>query len=220
MSDIFRIPKPAAGFYKSQCEPEEEIVLEPAFDWARGDENETFTKAVVCSNCEKLRYYMGDRMVAEVGPDRETYKHLKYPPFVANLHSAIGKKWEDLRIEGYIGGKKVIEKKMSSKGVDQQFLLAADDSELFADGIDMTRVVFRVADEFGNTRQFSHGVIQFSVENGEIVGDNPFALVGGVGAIYIRTTKKAGSIRLTARHPRLGTKIVEITTKAASLKPI
>ena len=28
--DIFREPKPAAGFYKSQCEPEEEIVLEPA----------------------------------------------------------------------------------------------------------------------------------------------------------------------------------------------
>jgi hypothetical protein len=28
----------------------------------------------------------------------------------------------DLRIEGYIGGKMVIEKKMSAKGVDKQFL--------------------------------------------------------------------------------------------------
>ena len=48
VSDIFRIPKPAAGFYRSQCDPSEEIVLEPAFEWARGDENETFTDALVC----------------------------------------------------------------------------------------------------------------------------------------------------------------------------
>ncbi|HLZ97161.1 MAG TPA: glycoside hydrolase family 2 TIM barrel-domain containing protein, partial [Steroidobacteraceae bacterium] len=33
VTDIFREPKPAAGFYKSQCDPDEEIVLEPAFHW-------------------------------------------------------------------------------------------------------------------------------------------------------------------------------------------
>jgi beta-galactosidase len=36
VSDIFRIPKPAAGFYKSQCDPKEEIVLEPAFRLGAG----------------------------------------------------------------------------------------------------------------------------------------------------------------------------------------
>jgi len=213
VSDIFRIHKPAAGFYMSQIDPAEKIVLEPAFDWARGDENESFTNAMVCSNCEKLRYYMGDRMVAEVGPDRKTYSNLKYAPFTANLHSAIGKKWEDLRIEGYIGGKMVIERKMSAKGVDQQFIVKADDTELTADGIDMTRVVFRVADEFGNTRPFAQAAIQFTIENGEIIGDSPFALVGGCGAVWIRSTEKAGAIRLVLKHPRLGTKTVEINAK-------
>ena len=76
-------------------------------------------------------------------------------PFTADLRSAIGKKWEDLRIEGYIGGKMVIERRMSSKGVDQQFIVTPDDKQLAADGIDMTRVVFRVTDEFGNTRPFA-----------------------------------------------------------------
>ena len=33
VTDIFRVSKPAAGFYKSQCDPEEEVVLEPAFHW-------------------------------------------------------------------------------------------------------------------------------------------------------------------------------------------
>ena len=215
VSDIFRIHKPAAGFYMSQIDPAEKIVLEPAFDWARGDENESFTNAMVCSNCEKLRYYMGDRMVAEVEPDRKTYPNLKYAPFTTNLHAAIGRKWEDLRIEGYIGGKMVIERKMSAKGVDQQFIVKADDTELTADGIDMTRVVFRVADEFGNTRPFAQAAIQFTIENGEIIGDSPFALVGGCGAVWIRSTEKAGTIRLTAKHPRLGTKTVEIKAAAA-----
>jgi beta-galactosidase len=210
VSDIFRIPKPAAGFYRSQCDPSEEIVLEPAFDWARGDESQSFTDAVVCSNCEKLRYFVGDRMIAEVEPDRKTYPSLKHAPFTADLRAAIGRKWEDLRIEGYIGGQKVIERRMSSKGVDQQFLVEPDDKDLIADGIDMTRVVFRVADEFGNTRPFAHTAIVFTIENGEIVGDDPFALVGGAGAIWVKSKETPGLIRLTARHPRLGAKTIEI----------
>lgn len=214
VSDIFRMPKPAAGFYRSQCEPEEEIVLEPAFDWARGDENETFTNALVCSNCEKLRYFVGTRMVAEVGPDRKNYPNLKYPPFTANLHAAIGRAWEDLTIEGLIGGKVVITRKMSAKGVDQKFIVEADDKELFADGIDMTRVTFRVADEFGNLRPFAMGAIQFTVENAQIIGDNPFPLVAGCGAVYLKTTNRPGPIKLTAKHPRLGTKTIEITAKS------
>ncbi len=209
VSDIFRMPKPAAGFYRSQCDPIEEIVLEPAFDWARGDESEGFTNALVCSNCEKLRFYIGKRLVAEVGPARKTYPNLKYPPFSLNLSGAIGV-WEDLAIEGLIGGKVVIERRMSGKGVDQNFIVVADDTELFADGIDMTRVTFRVTDEFGNTRPFAQAAIQFSVENGELIGDNPFALIGGGGAVWVRTTRRPGKIKLTAKHPRLGVKVVEI----------
>src|SRR5215475_2105175 len=52
VTDIWRTPKPAAGFYKSMCEPDEEIVLEPAFHWARGDASVGFSKAMVCSNCD------------------------------------------------------------------------------------------------------------------------------------------------------------------------
>jgi beta-galactosidase len=212
VSDIFRIPKPAAGFYMSQIDPAERVVLEPAFHWACGDENEAFTFGLVSSNCEKLKFFIGDKLVVEAEPDRKTYPNLKYAPFNPNLRSSVwgGVKWADLLIEGYIGGKKVIERKMSGDGVDKQFVTKADDAEIHADGIDMTRVVFRVTDQFGNDRPYAVGAIQFTIENGEIVGDNPFALVGGCGAIWIKSTEKAGPIRLTAKHPRLGTKIVEI----------
>jgi len=212
VSDIFRMPKPAAGFYKSQCDPSEEIVLEPGFHWACGDENEAFTQALVSSNCERVKFFVDGKEVGDVEADRKTYPNLKYPPFSVNLRPVIwgSGKWSELRLEGYIGGKKVIERRMSGKGVDKQFVAKADDAELRADGIDMTRVVFQVTDEFGNIRPYAQGVIQFAIENGEIIGDNPFALYGGGGAVWIRSTKRPGMIRLTAKHLRLGSQTVQI----------
>lgn len=214
VSDIFRIPKPAAGLYKSQCDPKEEIVLEPAFDWARGDRNESFNVAMVCSNCEHLKIYIGDRLVADVDPDKENFGNLAHPPFVANIRSALGRGWGDLKIEGYIGGKVVITKRMSGKGVDQQLLVEPDDRELIGDGIDATRVVLKVTDEFGAVRPFANAAISLALQGpAEIIGENPFALFGGVGAVWIKTKTSAGPVRLTATHATLGSKTVEIVVK-------
>jgi beta-galactosidase len=204
VTDIFREPKPAAGFYKSQCDPDEEIVLEPAFHWARGDESVGFTKAVVCSNCEHLKFYVGGKLVAEADPDRTEFAHLKYPPFSADL-SNIRSGWGDLRIEGSIGGKPVIEKTLSGRGVARKFVLVPDDVILMGDGADTTRVVLRVTDEFDAIQPFENDAIRLELSGpAEIIGDNPFALVGGTGAIWIRALEMAGKAKLTAHHPHLG----------------
>ena len=215
VSDIFRIPKPAAGFYKSQCDPKEEIVLEPAFDWSRGDRDESFNVAMVCSNCDHLKIYIGDRLVADVDPDRKTFPHLPYPPFVANIRQGINGPWGDLKLEGYLGGKLVITKMMSGRGADRQLHVAPDDLELVGDGLDATRVVMRVTDEYGAVRPLANAAIVLSIEGpGEIVGDNPFALFGGVGAVWIKTKEAAGVIRLNAKHPTLGSKTIQIRVQA------
>ena len=208
--DMFREPKPAAGFYKSQCEPSEEVVLEPAFHWAIGDQSIGFSKAVVSSNCDHLKFYIGGKLVAEADPDRVQFKHLKYAPFVLELPVDINK-WGDLRIEGYIGGKLAITKNYGGAGVDKKFALIADDPALIADGADTTRVVFRVTDAYDAILPFADGAIRFELDGpAEIIGDNPFALVGGTGAIWIRAREQAGVARLTAHHPRLGSQQVEI----------
>jgi beta-galactosidase len=204
VTDIFREPKPAAGFYKSQCDPEEEVVLEPAFHWARGDESIGFTKAVVCSNCDHLKFYIADKLVAEVDPNKAEFAHLRHAPFVADLARAVGH-WGDLRIDGYLQGKQVISKTLSGRGVDQKFTLLPDDTRLIADGGDTTRVVLRVTDEFGAIRPFANDAIKFTLEGpAEIIGDNPFALIGGTGAIWIRAKEQPGTVKLTATHPYLG----------------
>jgi beta-galactosidase len=214
VSDIFRIPKPAAGFYKSQCEPSEEIVLEPAFDWARGDRNESFSIAMVSSNCDHLKIYIGNNLVADIDPDRENFPHLRYPPFVTNIRAGVGKGWGDLRLEGYIAGKLVITKRMSGRGADSQFHVLPDDRELNGDGIDATRIVLKVTDEFGAVRPLANAAIGLTLTGpGEIVGENPISLFGGAGAVWVKSKQAAGVIRLTARHPRLGEKNVEIVVK-------
>jgi len=215
VTDIFREPKPAAGFYRSQCDPDEEIVLVPAFHWARGDESIGFTRAVVCSNCDHLKFYMSDTLVAEADPDHKEFPHLKHAPFSVEARD-VRAQWGDLRIDGYIQGKLVISRTMSGKGVDQKFALLPDDNTLVADGADTTRVVLRVTDEFDAIRPFANDAIQLELSGpAELIGDNPFALVGGTGAVWIRAAEQPGTVRLTARHPVLGTQHVEFETTAA-----
>ena len=233
VTDIFREPKPAAGFYKSQCDPAEEVVLEPAFHWARSDESVGFTKAVICSNCDHLQVFGRANsdpanswtLLAEVDPDRTEFDHLKYPPFVLDVNKLdlkkLGAPWGDLRIDGFIAGKQVISKSLSGKGADTKFVLLPDDHELHADGADATRVVLRVTDEFGAIRTYANDPITFTLEGpGKLIGDNPFALIGGTGAVWLRAGEQPGTLRLTAKHPRLGVQKIEVTLLSASAEDV
>jgi beta-galactosidase len=217
--DIFRIPKPAASFYRSQCDPREEVVLEPCFHWARGDANwqwianwgaagSSVSKAIIASNCDHLAVYLDGRLLLEADPDRETFGNLPYPPFTIDLEL-----WRtgELRIEGYLGGRLAATKKLSAGSADEAWRVTADDVLLKGDGIDMTRVVLQVTDRYGGRRPFATGAVELAIEGpGEIIGENPFALTGGVGAIWVKTKPAAGVIRLHAKHPVLGTQTAEI----------
>ena len=89
------------------------------------------------------------------------------------------------------------------------------DAELRADGADTTRVTFKVADEFGNLRRYSTAAIALSVEGPVgLIGENPFTLVGGCGAVWLRAKEQAGAAKISATHPILGTKSVELTVTA------
>ncbi len=62
--------------------------------------------------------------------------------------------------------------------------------------------LLRVTDEYGAIRPFANDAIKLSVEGpAEIIGDNPFSVVGGTGAIWIRAQEEPGMVTLTAVHP-------------------
>jgi beta-galactosidase len=228
VADIFREPKPAAGFYKSQCDPVEEIVLEPAFHWARGDESVGFSNVVICSNCDQIKVFIRTdgnseedwTLLAELDPDRTEFAHLKYPPFILDV-GKVRAGWNDLRIDGYLHGKLAISKSLSGRGVDRKFSIVPDDLTLEANGADATRVVVRVTDEFGAIRTYANDPIVFDLEGpATLIGDNPFSLIGGTCAVWIRAGEQTGVARLIAKHPRLGTQTVEVNLTAVPVEAV
>jgi beta-galactosidase len=90
-------------------------------------------------------------------------------------------------------------------------VLLPDDAELLADGADATRIVIRVTDEFGNICPFANDAIKFEWEGpADIIGDNPFSLIGGTGAVWMRAQERPGKVMLQAIHPWMGTQHAEI----------
>jgi beta-galactosidase len=150
----------------------------------------------------------------EADPDRDTFGHLKYPPFMVDLIER--SPWTDVKIEGYIGGKLVKTQMLSGSGKDIDLKVLPDDTELFGDGRDATRVVLMIVDEYGNMRPFASAAISFSLTGpGELIGENPLALAGGAGAVWVKAKEGAGVINLTAKHAVLGTRSISIEVKPA-----
>jgi beta-galactosidase len=79
----------------------------------------------------------------------------------------------------------------------------------------------RVTDEYGALRRYATAAVALHLEGpAEIIGDNPFSLVGGCGAIWIRAQQQPGDVVLLATHPVLGTREVGIRIEAAEAEPV
>jgi beta-galactosidase len=203
--DIFRLPKFAAYFYASQQSPSQRVVLQAATQWKLGDVKEGLIEPItVFSNCDTIEAYLGDEKKGTFKPDSAQY-NLTHPPFtLTDLGAILAHPYGDLKLVGYINGEKVAEQIIASDSMPKQVLLKADDSELHADGSDMTRVSFFVADKYGNTLPYALSVVYLSIEgDGDLIGQNPFPLVGGQGAVYVKAGTKTSTLTITAKVDRL-----------------
>jgi len=222
VADVFRLPKLGAAFYLAQVEPSVRPVIEPNFYWDFGPQTPAGPgeHAAIFSNCERLEIFVADKRHATLKPDRANFAHLRFPPFFADLKlDGVGhpELRPELRIDGYVGSKRVLSRRFSSDRAADRFWLRADDAELVNDGADITRLAFAVVDKFGAARAFGGGDVALDLAGpGVIVGDNPFPLEanGGAGAVYIRTIAgRVGTIRVVARHSSLGTSSVQIRVR-------
>jgi beta-galactosidase len=222
VADVFRIPKLGATFYQAQVSPKVRAVIMPAFYWDFGPKSPRGPgkHAPIFSNCDSLKFFVADKLVANLQPDKKQFPHLKYPPFFCDLDMD-GNGAPELRIDGYVNGKLALSKTFSSDAKQDQLLLRADDAEIIGDGTDATRLVFKVTDKYGNERAFAKGTVAFELTGpGVILGDNPFSLVdsGGVGAVWLKgAARGSGRVTVQAAHSTLDKKTVQIHVREAMI---
>jgi beta-galactosidase len=206
--DMFRLPKYAAHFYASQQAPAQRVVLQAATGWTMGDRNaDGVDPLVVFSNCQAVDLWFGERYHGRFYPDRNQYPYLPHPPFTIPAltePTLWGDNFNDLRIVGYINGQAVAEQRMQAGAIPQQLIVEAAHPQLHADGQDMTRIRFAIADKYGNPLPYANVVLSFTLEgeaaaDAVLYGDNPFALIGGQAALYLRAGTRAGQITVRAQ---------------------
>ncbi len=213
--DIFRLPKFAARVYESQQSPEKRIVLHAASGWQHGDISEaTFEQIYVFSNCDRIIVHIGEEKHGEYEPAEALFPGLPHPPFIiTRLGERVEHRQQDLQITGYYQGEAVAEQKIAANSIPHALTLIADDLTLQADGSDMTRLVFQIVDRYGNPLPYATAVVSFTLEgDGTLIGENPYPLVGGGAALYVKAGHTAGKIIIRASTPRLEPVEIQIQT--------
>jgi beta-galactosidase len=220
VADVFRIPKLGASFYLSQGDPKKRVVIEPDFHWDFGEKTPKGPglHAAIFSNCDRLEIFINGKQHADLQPDTKGFPYLTHAPFFVDLEMN-GEGHPELRIDGYLGSRVALSRTFSSDPAKDQLLLQVDDSEILGDGVDATRLVFKITDKYGANRAYGVGEVKFQVQGpGTILGDNPFNLTdtGGVAAVWIKSKPRStGRIIVEATHVKLGTKRVTVQVSAA-----
>lgn len=108
--------------------------------------------------------------------------------------------------EGLVDGKVVATHKRYPSGQVYRIRLRLDDENmgLMADGSDVVTVIAEIVDRRGTVKRLNNSVIRFSIEGegrlmaDEGTGTNPIASSWGTAPVLVRSTAKAGKIKVTA----------------------
>ncbi len=220
--DAFRQPKYAYYLFKSQVSPNN-LATTPMVFVANEMTPFSDKDVFVFSNCDSVRLtaYEGKSWTKPVVkaknqmPNAPVIFENVFDFWEAREFSYKQKDWQKVSflVEGIINGKVVCsEKKMPSRRATKLRLYVDElGKKLVADGSDFIVVVAEITDDSGNVRRLAKENIVFSVEGeGEIIGDqkigaNPRAVEWGSAPILIRSTTKAGIIKVKAHVQFEGT---------------
>ena len=203
--DIYREPKFAAYVYASQCEPSEQVILEPVTCWARGEKDRCeVLPLIVLTNCDYIEFQFGDFPAKRIEPDRERYPNLPHAPVIIDgRHVDIkelgewGMRWLDGKITGFVDGKAVAEVKLSGSPLPTTLEVEVDDVALAAGGKDSTRVIVRALDQVGRVLPFIDDVVCVDVSGpARLLGPRLLPFKGGIVGFWIETSGEPGKVNV------------------------
>ena len=160
--DTFRVPKPAAAFYRSQVVPGG-----PSGDPAhvllgfrsRLPRRRARPGLDHRHQLRPARRLPGRTASVSVTPDVTDFGNLAHPLAFADLTvdgttARVVRFLPELRIDGWVDGRVVTSVRMSADTARDRLSLVADDASIQADGSDTTRLTFRALDAYGNQRPY------------------------------------------------------------------
>lgn len=215
--DMFREPKLAAYAYASQCEPAEQIVLEPVTFWTRGDRNiGGVMPLMVLTNCDEVQLSHAGGASKLIAPDRETFPNLPHPPVVFDQRNFTsqelvlwGMPWPDATITGFIAGKPVKQVALSGAPVATTLQVVPDTAQLATH--DEVRVVVRALDQGGRKLPFFFDPVAIEIEGpAKLLGPSVVPLRAGSTGFWVRATGP-GPITIRVSQARLGTTAIALT---------
>jgi len=208
--DIFRLPKFAFWFYKSQSD-DEPVCFIASYNTANS------AKYIrVFSNGDSVSLYRNGIFHETRLPDQNpNTNNLLHPPFTFYPSSFEAGK---VRAVSYKNGKIAAESTVGTAGKETGIRLEADFSgkNLQADGTDIIFIYAHITDENGNINYQSSASVKFSVEgDASLIGLNPIHAEAGIGSILLKAGHSPGKITVVAESENLKTGLLDIILEEA-----
>ncbi|MBN2213540.1 MAG: DUF4982 domain-containing protein [Bacteroidales bacterium] len=215
--DLFRLPKFAFYFYRSQGDP----VINPSLPHggpmifiANYWNDSACHKVKVYSNCDEVELILNGKAVGRQLPDTDMYStNLPHPPFTFALPA-----FEPgiLKATGYLNGKKVVETERNTPGEPAEIRLNVDTSgkQLTAGCNDAVFVYASVVDRQGTVIPNDSRPVIFTIEgDAELIGSNPKKAEAGIAAMLLKAGVTPGVVLIHAAADGLKPGSLEIKVK-------
>jgi beta-galactosidase len=208
--DIFRLPKFAYYFYRSQRDAQEfKPMLFIANYW-----NDPAEKTVkIYSNCEQVELFLNGKSLGKQMPDTgRLNNNLKHAPFTFNCSYQPG----TLTAKGYNVGKVVVSSDRKTPEAATQLVLDVDYSGkmLVSGQNDVVFVYVSVVDKNGTVVPAAVNEIQLSAgAAAEVIGNHTSKAEAGIAGFLIKAGNKKGLLKVQASAPGLRPGIATIDIK-------
>lgn len=197
MMTVFRYPRPDLAWYPAE-------MFDAPYLHIRDSWREGIEELTVFSNADWIRVLVNGKEMAKTSADRDSYPHLKHPPFNVKV---IDFEEGELTVNAYKGDQLMATVTIMTPGKPHHIELEVDlDGRSFAaDGSDVAVAYARVVDKNGTTVDDTDVMVQFSVDGpASIVGEgaeidsNPMKCTYGVAPALVRAGTVAGQVELKA----------------------
>lgn len=196
--DTFRLPKFSYYFFQSQRDPNliiPGIDSGPMVKIANYWTSSSPTDVKVYSNCDQVKLYLNNILVAAQNPDTGTNtSNLLHPPFT---FTAVSWASGELKAEGYIGSQLAANDIVNTPGNAKKLAISFGPNSLRPYG-DMTFVYVSILDNDGILVPDASNEVHLSVLGPAVlIGPVDKDAEAGIATFLIRTTEDSGSISVS-----------------------